>query len=92
MSFCARDKGENSRPTDADKGAPMRKTLLTVLCLSLLAGCGDGAKDLFETAQFEERQFNASHSAILYRRIVAEYSSSPYAAKAQERLNAIESK
>lgn len=64
----------------------MRK-LLYALCLALLlAGCGDRAKDLFETAQFEERQFNTEHAGKLYQEILAKYPDSPYAAQAKARL------
>jgi hypothetical protein len=34
---------------------------------ALLAGCGDKAKDLYETAQLEEKQFNKPHATKLYR-------------------------
>ena len=64
----------------------MRK-LLYALCLALLlAGCGDKAKDLFETAQFEERQFNTEHAGKLYQEILSKYPDSPYAAQAKARL------
>lgn len=64
----------------------MRK-LLYVLCLALLlAGCGDKAKDLFETAQFEEQQFNAEHAGKLYQEILSKYPESPYASQAKARL------
>lgn len=68
----------------------MRKVLLAVVCALLLAACGDRARELYETAQFEERQFNADHAARLYREIVAKYPDSPYAAQARERLAALE--
>lgn len=64
----------------------MRK-LLYLLCLALLlAGCGDKAKDLFETAQFEEKQFNPEHAGQLYQEILNKYPDSPYAAQARARL------
>lgn len=64
----------------------MRK-LLYGLCLALLlAGCGDKAKDLYETAQFEEKQFNPEHAGKLYQELLAKYPDSPYAAQAQTRL------
>lgn len=67
----------------------MRK-LLYALCLALLlAGCGDRAKDLYETAQFEERQFNAEHAGQLYQEILSKYPDSPYAAQAKARLEAL---
>lgn len=64
----------------------MRK-LFYALCLALLlAGCGDKSKDLFETAQFEERQFNTEHAGKLYQEILSKYPDSPYAAQAKARL------
>lgn len=69
------------------------RTLLYALCLALLlAGCGDKAKDLFETAQFEERQFNTEHAGKLYQEILSKYPDSPYAAQAQARLEELRQK
>ena len=67
------------------------RRLLLVLCLALfLAGCGDRAKELYETAQFEEKQTNAEHAGKLYREIIEKYPDSPYAAQAKSRLAALE--
>jgi outer membrane protein assembly factor BamD (BamD/ComL family) len=54
--------------------------------VTLLAGCGDKAKDLYETAQLEEKQFNKSHATELYRQVVEQYPNSPYATQAKNRL------
>jgi TolA-binding protein len=54
--------------------------------LLLLTGCGDKGKDLFDTAQLEEKQNNRPHATKLYRQIVEEYPSSPYANQAKTRL------
>lgn len=70
----------------------MRKTLLALCCALALAGCGDRPRELFETAQFEERQFNADHASQLYREILEKYPDSPYAAQARERLAALPQK
>ena len=35
----------------------MRRLFLACCLVTLLAGCGDKAKDLYDTAQFEEKQF-----------------------------------
>ena len=51
--------------------------------LLLLVGCGDKAKDLYGTAELEEKQNNRSHATKLYRQIVEEYSNSPYANQAK---------
>jgi TolA-binding protein len=58
--------------------------------LLLLVGCGDKAKDLFDTAQLEEKQNNRPHATKLYRQIVAEYPDSPYASQAKTRLAELE--
>ncbi|MBM4264835.1 MAG: hypothetical protein FJ145_25850 [Deltaproteobacteria bacterium] len=68
----------------------MRRILLVALIVALLAGCGDKAKDLFETAQFEEKQFNKPHALKLYRQIVEQYPNSPYANPAKSRLTELE--
>ena len=46
--------------------------------LLLLTGWGDKAKDLYDTAQLEEKQNNKPHATKLYRQIVEEYPDSPY--------------
>jgi hypothetical protein len=67
------------------------RRLLLVLCFALsLAGCGDRAKELYETAQFEEKQTNDEHAGKLYREIIEKYPDSPYAAQAKARLTALE--
>ena len=67
----------------------MRRFLAACLLL-LLMGCGDRAKDLFDTAQLEEKQNNRPHATKLYRRIVEEYPDSPYAHQAKSRLAELE--
>jgi len=67
----------------------MKKTLSILSLALLLAGCGDGAKEMYETARFEEQQLNADRAGALYRRIVSEHPSSPYAEQARERLKAL---
>jgi outer membrane protein assembly factor BamD (BamD/ComL family) len=68
----------------------MRKLLLAACFLLLLAACGDPAKELYETAQFEETQFNTPHAAQLYRQIVEKHPDSPYATQAKTRLAELE--
>ena len=58
--------------------------------LFLLAGCGDKAKDLYDTAQLEEKQNNKPHATKLYRQIVEEYPDAPYANQAKTRLAELE--
>jgi outer membrane protein assembly factor BamD (BamD/ComL family) len=62
------------------------RRFLAACVLLLLAGCGDRGKDLYETAQFEEKQLNNPHATKLYRQIVEEYPDSPYANQAKTRL------
>jgi len=56
----------------------------------LLAACGSGARELMETAEFEEIQKNAVHARELYAEVVRRYPGSPEAAKATERLKALD--
>ena len=62
-----------------------------VLGLALLgSGCtGDAAKDLYETAQLEEKQNNDAHAKELYQQITTQHRQSEYAAKAKERLRVL---
>ncbi len=68
----------------------IRAMCLHVLLVSMLtlplAGCGDGAEEMFETAQFEEVQNNKEHARKLYNRILRDHADSPFAARARERL------
>jgi TolA-binding protein len=61
--------------------------MLCVLCCILLLNCsGDKAKELLETAEFEERQMNLPHAKQLYEKIVQLYPSSEEANRARARL------
>ena len=62
------------------------RRLLAACLLLLLMGCSDKAKDLYDTAQLEEKQNNHPHASKLYRQIVEEYPGSPYANPAKTRL------
>ena len=64
----------------------MRRLMAVWLVAIALAGCGDTAKDLYDTAQLEEKQFNKPHATKLYRQIIAEHPDSPYASQAKSRL------
>ena len=67
----------------------MRRLILIICCL-LLVACSDPAREKFETARFEEQQFNRAHAVQLYREIVSSHPDSPYAAQARERLRVLE--
>jgi outer membrane protein assembly factor BamD (BamD/ComL family) len=72
--------------------AAMQRVILLVLMLCALgfSGCaGDKGKELFETAQFEEKQHNLEHAKQLYGEIAQKYPGSDYARKAEERLAAL---
>jgi len=64
----------------------MLRTLCLVFTLLLLVACSDPAKEKFETARFEEQQFNKPHAIELYREIVDRHPDSEYAGKAAQRL------
>lgn len=67
----------------------MKHVILAVLFFIALglSGCtGNGAKEMYETAQFEERQNNQMHAKQLYKEIIKDYPNSEYAQKASERL------
>ena len=64
----------------------MRRLFVACCVVTLLAGCAEKAKDLYETAQLEEKQFNKAHATELYRQIVDQYPNSPYAREARNRL------
>ena len=68
----------------------MMRTTTAVAFAILLAACGGGAKELLETAQFEELQRNTKHARELYQEILQKHPDSPEAAKAKERLAALD--
>ncbi|MBF0343902.1 MAG: hypothetical protein HQL06_06685 [Nitrospirae bacterium] len=60
---------------------------LALLMVTLLPSCvGKKAQELFETAQFEEKQNNQEHARQLYEEIAVKFPDSEYAKKAKERL------
>lgn len=67
--------------------------IITMVWLTALSGCsGDKGKELYETAQFEEKQHNTGHARQLYEEIVKKYPGTEFAAKAAERLQALTGK
>lgn len=69
----------------------MRKiVVLGVVLLGLLGGCAaDKSQELFETAQFEEKQSNKEHARKLYQEILDKYPDSPVAKQAEARLKTL---
>lgn len=65
-----------------------------LLAASLVfAGCsGSGPGDLLSTAALEEKQDNPEHARELYAEILRRYPDSAEAAKARERLAALDAK
>ena len=64
-------------------------SILIMLAL-FVSGCSsDKAAELYDTAQFEEKQNNPDHASKLYEEILKKYPDSEFAKKAQERLSQI---
>ena len=55
-----------------------------------VSGCGEDPKQLFETAQFEEKQNNQAHARELYERVIQANPESEWATKAKARLAELE--
>ena len=65
----------------------MRRLLMALLAAALFAGgCADRSRELFETAQFEEKQQNREHAVKLYQELIAKYPESDLAKRARIRL------
>lgn len=60
-----------------------------LLCLVLAACTSDKAKEMLETAEFEERQMNLPHAKQLYEDVIRLYPSSKEADTARARLAAL---
>jgi TolA-binding protein len=58
-------------------------------CVFLLSCSGDKAKELLETAEFEERQMNLPHAKQLYEEVIRLYPTSQGSATARMRLAAL---
>ena len=68
-----------------------RLVCLALVGAALLGGCrGNSAQQQYDTAQFEELQNNPEHARQLYEAIVRDAPDSAYAAKARERLSALD--
>lgn len=60
--------------------------MLLLVLMMVSTACGENPQQLYETAQFEERQLNLAHARELYARIIQDHPDSPYAKLARERL------
>ena len=57
------------------------------VCILGLWGCGEDPQQLFDTAQFEEKQGNHTHAQQLYEQIIQLNPETDLAKKASERLD-----
>lgn len=67
----------------------LRLPLCALCCVFLLSCSGDKAKELLETAEFEERQMNVPHAKQLYEDVIRLYPTSKEAETARARLAAL---
>ena len=77
-----------------NQGVIMKRLIILGMALTCLLGActGDKSKELFETAQFEEKQNNREHARKLYQEIITKYPSTLLAKQAAERVAALEGK
>lgn len=68
----------------------MKKTMMLFLLVILAACSGEKPQQLFETAQFEEKQNNREHAAQLYREVMKKAPGTDLARQAEERLAQLE--
>ncbi len=57
--------------------------------LSVSACSGNGAEELYKTAEFEELQNNREHALKLYYELIAKYPETEFARKAKSRVKEI---
>lgn len=69
----------------------LRTAFAALAVAAALVACSrSGPAELLETAEFEELQTNRPHAKELYREILERHPDSPQAARARERLAALE--
>lgn len=62
--------------------------IMVALAAALTFGCSQGkAKELWETAQFEEKQTNLEHAKKLYEQLVSSYPETEEGKNAKKRLD-----
>ena len=64
----------------------LRMFVFCFFLVSVTACGGSGAKELYETAQFEELQNNHKHALQLYEEIIRDFPGSEHAKKSGERI------
>ncbi len=64
-------------------------SLLIIFSLNLTGCSGDKGKQLFETAQFEEKQHNLEHAKQLYGEVAKKYPDTEFGKRAEERLKTL---
>jgi len=69
----------------------VRRALAAMALAALLAGCGESAQQLLQTAELEEVQNAPERARELYQRIVRVHPNTPEATKAAARLRVLES-
>ena len=71
----------------------MRKALTCMLlCLCLSACTDNAAREMLDTAEFEERQMNQAHAKQLYEDLIRMYPSSKEAEVARSRLASLKAR
>ena len=73
-----------------DRGWKQWVVILLWVVVIGMSGCGEDPKQLFETAQFEEKQNNQAHARELYERVIQASPDSEWAKKATERMEALD--
>ena len=68
------------------------RLVLCALCLTLLSCSDQKAKELFETAAFEEAQSNPAHAKQLYQELVNLYPTTKEAEIARSRIADLDSR
>ncbi|MBL8036931.1 MAG: hypothetical protein JNN16_05460 [Nitrospira sp.] len=68
------------------------RCVLCVLCITVLFGCSDKAKELLETAAFEESQSNFPHALEIYQELARTYPESREGEIARARIADLKSR
>ncbi len=69
--------------------------LVAIVLTCSVFGCSSGdskARELFDTAQFEEKQNNFDHAVTLYEELIKKFPESPVSKDAANRLKVLRSR